>query len=63
MSAVGQKILENPALAYILMDSVETTDKRLEVEVLSTVVMDPFGVWARTSVSIVVVVSMNAQCD
>ena len=38
------------------MDSVATTDKRLEVEVLSTVVMDPFGVWASTSVSIVVVV-------
>ena len=31
------------------MDSVETTDKRLEVEVLSTVVTEPFGVWASTS--------------
>ena len=43
----------DPALAYILMNSVETTDKRSEVEVLSTAVMDPLGVWASTSVVVV----------
>ena len=40
----------DPALAYILMSSVEATDKRLEVEVPSTVVMDPSAVSASTSV-------------
>ena len=45
------------------MDSVETTDKCFEVEVLSTVVMDLSGVSASTSVSVVVVVRMNTQCD
>ena len=46
----------DPALGYILMDSVKTTDKRFEVEVPSTAIMDMFGVSAGTSVSIVVVV-------
>ena len=44
------------ALAYILMSSVETTNKRFEVEVPSTAVMDMSGVSAGTSVTIVVVV-------
>ena len=34
MPAVGQKMLGTPALAYLLMNSVETTDKRFEVECL-----------------------------
>ena len=46
----------DPATAYLLMDSVETTDKRFEVGVPSTAIMDRFGVSAGTSVSIVVVV-------
>ena len=45
----------DPALVYILMASAETTDMRLGVEVPRTVVMDPSGVSASTSVSIVVV--------
>ena len=51
------------AFAYILMDSVEPTDKCFEVEVLSKVVVDLSGVSASTSVSVVVVVRMNTQCD
>ena len=49
-------MLGTVALAYILMSSVETTDKRLEVEVPSTAVMDMPGLSAGTSVSKVVVV-------
>ena len=41
------------------MDSVETTDKRFEVGVPSTAIMDRFGVSAGTSVSIVVVVQAD----
>ena len=43
----------DPALAYILMSSVETTDKRFEVEVPSTAVLDMSGVSRSTSVSMV----------
>ena len=57
MSAVGQKLLGEPARAYILVGSFETTDERFEVEVPSTAVMDMSGVSAGTSVSMVVVVA------
>ena len=40
MPAVGQKMFRDFALSYILMTSVETTDKRFKVEVPSTVVID-----------------------
>ena len=46
----------DPARAYILVGSFETTEKRFEVEVPSTSVMDKSGVSAGTSVSIVVLV-------
>ena len=46
----------DPARAYILVGSVETTNERFEVEVPSTAVMDTPGVPAGTSVFIVVVV-------
>ena len=46
----------DPALAYILVGSVETTDERVEVKVPSTAVMDMSGVRAGTSVFVVVVV-------
>ena len=48
-------MLGTPALAYILLSSVETTKKRFEVEVPSTAVMDMSGVSAGTSVTTVVV--------
>ena len=46
----------DPAFAYILVVSCETTVERFQVEVRSTAVMDMPGVSAGTSVSIVVVV-------
>ena len=42
-----------PATAYILMSSVETTDKRFEAEVRSTAVVNMFGISGSTSVSTV----------
>ena len=45
----------NPALGYILMESVKATDKRFEVEVQITAIMDMSSVSAGTFVSIVVV--------
>ena len=45
-----------PARAYILVGSFETTEKRLEVEVQITAIMDKSSVSAGTSVSFVVVV-------
>ena len=52
------------APAYILMSSIETTNKRFEVEVPSTAVIDMSGVSAGTSVPTVVVVPAdNSPAD